>query len=699
MIVAMRGVAMDERESVAVDRHPVPQGVADPNLQRFRFTALIALAVSAVPFLWVLWDLWTGSINVLRTAGAARIYDLQAQAMMHGHLWVPKGKLGIEAFVHGGRQFTYFGIFPSLLRMPFLIFVPGLQGQLGAPSILLAWMVIGFFSTLLMWRTRVMVRGSAPLGRAEATSLGVLLAAITGGSVVVFLGATPWVYHEDLIWSIALTLGSLFALVGVLEHPTRRRVVTMFVLMLLTNLNRLTTGWSCVLGAVLVAAWFAFGRSTVGQRRWALPVLVAGLVPLAFSSAINIAKFGVPVGLPMADQVWTSINLHRRQFLASNGGKYYSLKFLPSTLTAYLQPMGVRFRSVFPFITLPAAPAAIIGKGVLLDNTYRTASATSTMPLLMILTFVGAIGVFRRRVSYRLRALRIPLVAVCLPPCISLVWGYIDTRYLADFMPLLVLGGILGMLLLWGYVERRRPRLRPVVVGAVVALGLFSMVANFGIAVSPTTEFRQNQLVRYVDFQKTVGDLTGHSVSADVVQGKTLPYWAPADELFVVGDCSGFYLSTGQTFGTIPKQRLQHRTWLTITETPGSLHRVKITLNEPPSALGAGVPVVTVGTDTIWMEPAGPNQVKFRLADPQHPSSGAPVAVRVGRTFGVSFTVDVNLESVNVDSNRRVVLNGTLSTRGPVQVRSQQSAAVSVVDVSGNQPPNMSLCHSLLKRT
>ncbi len=687
---------MDERESAAVDHPPPLAKVADPDLHRFTITAAVAVAVGAVPFLWVLWDLWTGGINVLRTAGAARIYDLQALAMMHGHLWIPKGKLGIEAFVHGGRQFTYFGVFPSLLRMPFLIFFPGLQGQLGAPSILLAWMVIGFFSTLLIWRTRVMLRGAAPLGRAEATSFGVLLTAITGGSVVVFLGATPWVYHEDLMWSIALTLGSLFALLGVLEHPTRRRVLFMGGIMLLANLNRLTTGWACVLSAVLLAAWFAFGRSTGEHRKWALPVLVTGLIPLAFSSAINIAKFGVPVGLPMADQVWTSINLHRRQFLAANGGKYYSLKFLPSTLSAYLQPVGVRFRTVFPFITLPAAPAPVIGN-VLLDSTYRTASATSTMPLLMILTFIGAIGVFRRRVSYRLRALRIPLAAMCLPPCIALVWGYIDTRYLADFMPLLILGGILGMVQFWGYVEGRRPRLRPVVVGAVVALGLFSMVANFGIAASPTTEFRQNQLVRYVNFQKTVGDLIGHSVSADVVQGKTLPYWAPADELFVVGNCAGFYLSTGQTFGTIPKQQLQHRTWLAIVATPGSLHRVKITLNERPSALGTGVPVVSVGTDTIWMEPAGPNLVRFRLADPQHPGVGAPVPVRVGDTFGVSISADVNLESLNVDSNRRVVLNGTLSTRGPVVVHPQQSAAVSVVDVSANLLPDMSLCHSLLK--
>ena len=76
------------------------------------------------------------------------------------------------------------------------------------------------------------------------------------------------------------------------------------------------------------------------------------------------------------------------------------------------------------------------------------------------------------------------------------------------------------------------------------------------------------------------------------------------------------------------------------------------------------------------MVPAGPNEVRFRLVDPRYSASGAPVPVRVGHTFGVSITTDVNLESVNVDSNRRVVLNGVLSTRGAAQSHPQQSDAV-----------------------
>ena len=245
------------------------------------------------------------------------------------------------------------------------------------------------------------------------------------------------------------------------------------------------------------------------------------------------------------------------------------------------------------------------------------------------------------------------------------MWGYIDTRFLGDFMPLLILGRILGMVLLLGLSGASTAQVASGGRGSGGRTGVCTAWWQTSASPSrPTIEFRAGQLVRYVDFQKTVGDLIGHSVSADVVHGKTLPYWAPADELFVVGDCAGFYFSTGQTFNTIPKQQLQHRTWLAVVETPGSLHRLKITLNEPPAALGAGVPVVTVGRDTIWMEPAGPDQIRFRLSDPRYPTTGAPVWSSWTDTFGVSIMTDINLESVNVDMNRRQVINGRSRDQG-----------------------------------
>jgi hypothetical protein len=92
-------------------------------VRRFEAVCLAAIIAASIPYLWVLWDLWSGTINPLRITGSDdNIYDIQARAIMHGHLSLPNGKIGLLAFVHDGRQYTYFGIFPSLLRIPILLF-------------------------------------------------------------------------------------------------------------------------------------------------------------------------------------------------------------------------------------------------------------------------------------------------------------------------------------------------------------------------------------------------------------------------------------------------------------------------------------------------------------------------------------------------------------------------------------------------
>jgi hypothetical protein len=175
----------------------VPRGGERPSnssMRRFTWSVVVGALVGAIPFVWVLCDTWTGHLNPLRQEFNANFYDLQAQAIMHGHLYVPPVLVGVEGFRHAGHTFIYFGIFPSLLRIPFLAVDPGLYQQLTAPSMLVAWVVTTLFTALLMWRVRVLVRGTALLTRGEATSFGVLMAAISGGSVLLLLASMPWVY-------------------------------------------------------------------------------------------------------------------------------------------------------------------------------------------------------------------------------------------------------------------------------------------------------------------------------------------------------------------------------------------------------------------------------------------------------------------------------------------------------------------------
>ena len=111
------------------------------------------------------------------------------------------------------------------------------------------------------------------MGRAEATAFGVLMATIMGGTVWMLLASTPFVFNEDIAWSICLTTGSIFALLGVIERPSWGRVIASGVLILCANLDRATTGWACDVGAVPHRRVVRLGLGEDAEnRRWCLPV-------------------------------------------------------------------------------------------------------------------------------------------------------------------------------------------------------------------------------------------------------------------------------------------------------------------------------------------------------------------------------------------------------------------------------------------
>jgi hypothetical protein len=618
--------------------------------RRFTIAVLIGIGVMAIPYLWTLWDLWSGSVDPLRSAEESYFYDFQARAMFHGHLYLPNGLLGIEAFVHNGRQYTYFGIFPSLLRMPFLLLTDRYDGDYTAPSMLLAWMMTGLFSSLMLWRLRVITRGRAVLGRAEAASFGVLIATIMGGSVIVYLSATPFVFNEDFAWSIPLTVGSLFALLGVMERPSTGRVWASGILVLLANLNRTPTGYACIIAALLVALWFALGRGGDSNRRWGVPMFAVALVAFAASAAVTYAKFGTPVGLPMADQIWAQVNAHRRYFLAANGGKAFSVGFLPSTIVAYLQPFGIRFSTLFPFVTTPTAPAAAIG--AVLDVTYPTASVPATMPLLFLLACCGTIAAFRPKAFVPFRLTRIVLFAGVAATSGVMLWGYIGERYMADFMPFLIVASGVGLIAVWRRFDGRSRKFRGGILGILAVVATYSVVVNIAIAMAPSEQSTPVQVKNFVSTQESLS-LT--SLAAAVHHGNTLPSWAPYGQLFMVGNCSGLYMASGISETDVPGLQVDHYTWMPIEQNPAFTRDIWFTFNGPAKDFTSPVTLMTYGASSLVLHPEGTGHFRIVLNHsgtsikwPFAASLPKPIFA-LHQPFQIEVTTDPNLHQIDVN--------------------------------------------------
>ena len=673
--------------------------------RRFSIAAVTGAAV-IVPFmLWLLWDLWWGKVNVIRGVSFDYFYDLQARAMLHGHLWVRPGQLSLEAFYHDGHQFTYFGIFPSLIRMPVLLITSRLDGDLTAPSLLLAWFATAIFTALLLWRLRVLIRGTALVGRAEAVSYGVLMAGIMGGSVVIYMVATPIVYNEDFAWSIPLVVGSLFALLGVQERPSWGRTAFAAVLVVCTNLNRTPGGYAVTIGCVLVAAWFALGKGGNAARRWAIPLAAVGLAGFLANAAVTYAKFGIPIGLPMADQSWTMINAYRRHFLAANGGKPWNLNHIPSQFWAYFQPFGIRFSTIFPFISPPGAPASALN-GAVMELTYPTASMTTTAPLLIVLGVWGAVTTFRRRGPGRVRMARLIMVTAAVGTVGILVWGYISQRYIGDLMPLFIVGSAIGMIEVWRLLEGRSRRARGWALGGFSALALYGVAANVAVSAWPVPQWNQAQTVGFVKAQQS---LSLGSLSATVRTGAALPYWAPSGQLFAVNHCSGLYLSSGNDSSSVPGQQLEHYTWMPVEQSPAFTREIEFTFNRPPDLLTHPVTLMTYGKATLVLVPVKPDSVRIVLEN-----SGTSIAwpPRHGWVLPITYlhaqehftvTVDPNLHSLTLKWYGWQYINPYIAGQGPMVVAttpkplSGTTPVISVAEVPTASPPNpMGLCHSLV---
>jgi hypothetical protein len=689
------------------DAGPTPE-VIGAGRRRFTAAAIIGTAVAAVPFLWILFGAWETPDPIRGTAYEDNFYELQARAMFHGHLWLSNGAIGIEAFIHDHRQYTYFGLFPSIIRMPIMLVTSSLDGKLTVFYMLAAWLLTALFSSLLLWRVRVLVRGPVAMGRAEATSFGILIATILVGSVWTVLASLPYVFAEDLAWSICLTVGSIFCLLGVLEHPSRGRVVAAFVLILCANLDRLTTGWACVVGAVLIAAWFGLGRGGQENRRWCVPILAAGLIPLVVGCYVNYLKFGVPFGLPVTDQVYTLENAYRRKFLASNHNAEEGVAFIPSDALAYLRLDGLRFTSVFPYVTLPAAPATAV-HGQLFDRRYRTASLPSSMPLLFLLSCWGLVTAFRPRPIGSVALTRILLLAAGSAGAALLLWGYIAPRYLADFVPFLVLAAAVAMADIWRRMEGRTRRFRIGTFTVITLVALFTIAANIGIGITPNEEWTTPQVLAYVKTQKAFSDITGHPIEANVVRGTQLPPWAPAGQLYVIGACDGLYISNGESYATVPEQQFTRTTWMAVERGHLFQHTFSVTARHASPGGTPLVPLVSSGSSTVSIttdpstEP-GDVEVRFWLtgqgggAKPFHSS---PVLMPIGTSDKAVIVTDPAKHYVEVLIRGNPFMSDTMTNIGPITVHPIRTgpggltSALSVTDVTAASP-QPTLCRSLI---
>jgi hypothetical protein len=468
------------------------------NGRRYGRGFAIGALLAGIVFFWMVTD---GSFDPgHRVPFSGNFYDVQAHQMLEGHLSMPASVLGIEGYEHDGVSYMYFGPAPSLLRLPTAALTDSLDGRTGVASMTFAFAVLMGALGRISWRVRRWT-DAGDVRVVDETLAGVTAFVLGTGTTVVFLGVGAYVYHEAILWGVALAFAAFEAILAWIERPRTTVLVAAAVLTLLALLSRLAVGIGPAAALALLAVAVAVTRIWPGARRatarlglctdglgWGVVggLAAAVLVPLAVYAAFNVAKFGTLFSVPYDHQAANALVPERKAILAANNGTLVNVKALPTNLWQYVRPDAFRLDGAWPWVRLPTSRPTVIGD-LRYDMLDFTSSVTATMPLLFILAIGGIVAMVKakaRSTIATLGSLDVPMLGAACAAVPTLVFVYITERYMADFLPVLVLPALAALHAFAAWARSPAAKRGWVVATSVVlgVLAVWGCIANVSVA-------------------------------------------------------------------------------------------------------------------------------------------------------------------------------------------------------------------------
>lgn len=405
-----------------------------PEAERRAARAARAITLAATALFVLLLTRWQPWELFARGGYTTDFYDEQARALWRGRLWVDPDVAGMEGFLVDGRTYLYYGPLLALARMP-----TALAGHLFDGRLVRLSMTIGF----LVWCTGLhhLLGAARQWWKLPASSWrSVTLVGAGACSPVLALAGWVSVYHETELWAAAFAIWAVVGALRLAQAPDTRAAVLAGGATAAALLTRASVGIGIAAGVGAVALLTVLRRRCT--RRQAAIAVGGSIAGLAVHVAINAAKFGSLLGLPADRQVLTLQDPERAAWFVANGGSFFNLQFLPSTIIHYLRPDTVRFERLMPFLRFgpPATDRSTLGFETITPAASLTASAT----LLFAAALVGLALLVRARAGTWL--LLVAGAALATVPTLAI--GFIGNRYLVDLLPLLAIPAAAGIALL-----------------------------------------------------------------------------------------------------------------------------------------------------------------------------------------------------------------------------------------------------------
>lgn len=435
-----------------------------------RLISWVVAAITAFTFYWLTTrGTLRPNIELPGAGTSSRFFLAQAESLVRGRFAVDPAELPGECYLTAGECIGYYGITPSLVRIPFLPFLNA-HGSL-TPVFLATALSLAAWSTIDMTRNSWSEAKERDLSDATTsrmtrhTKSAVIAIAISSGLGSILIQLTrPAMYEEAIAWAAAFLCLAL--------RSWRKWINTRNAWSLAATTAFLALGAGArptALPAAIALGVFTLWQSLKGNRaireprhrRWVGISLGFAMIVLASSLSLGVYQAKFHTFVPDLRTNESVINTPSwQEIIAKNEGETTGLRFVSTSLITYLRPDALSFSGEPPFVGFRFPQQSIIWAPPLTDGSAyveRVSSIPTTMPLFLILTvvtFLWAVRNLNDRRTERSTALVLILAAGSI---LVVTTGNIaiTNRYLGDFYPLLAIGAAFSPFYLTRIVDGR----------------------------------------------------------------------------------------------------------------------------------------------------------------------------------------------------------------------------------------------------
>lgn len=386
------------------------------------------------------------------------VFNSQLRALLAGRLDIDPGVIGNEGFVRDGKTYTYFGIWPALLRLPV------------ATQLWRDWTTLSCVCAATLAALALLAASTANMRRTDPTLTRAILLALAASFVLsgpqVELLGKPSFYVEAVLWAYASACLFLYTALPLLfgGPVTRGRLAALAACAALALLARVSTGLA------LYAATSAFACALTWRRvedparciRCLLPAALILLSAVLVTAAVNAGRWGNPLEFaPLALNHYYAAYPPRLERLASHGA------FAPARI-----PDGLSYYAA-PGWFLDAAPGSARATRVakLFDEPEGPPlGIPQTQGLWLSLALIGAAALASSRTAI-VFSTGVAAIATGLAvgPLLIASYHYLAFRYRAEFAPTILLFGLIGFHTLQGRLVLYAARLRALLLAFTLA--------------------------------------------------------------------------------------------------------------------------------------------------------------------------------------------------------------------------------------